>query len=171
MFAWAFAEATFWPVVPEFLLVPLAAGNRRRFYIPLLASIIGSALGVAVLYLVAYRQPNATLAYLIRLPLTGHGYGRIAALLTTRGATGYLAQPFSGVPSKVWAVAGGVAGINPTEAVSVLIIARSLRMAVFATLARVLGGVFLESLRDYSLVALAVYLALFGFFWWRVVNS
>jgi hypothetical protein len=45
MFAWAVAEATAWPIIPDALLVPMAAGARRRFYVPLDAAVAGMALG------------------------------------------------------------------------------------------------------------------------------
>jgi 1-acyl-sn-glycerol-3-phosphate acyltransferase len=169
MFAWALAEAIFWPIVPEFLLVPLAAGNRRRFYVPLTASIAGSAVGAATLYLFAYRQPGAATAFLSVLPLSGHGYRAIAALLLVRGPAGYLAQPLSGIPSKVWVIAGAVEGMSPFRAIAVMVAARGLRMAVVATIARVFAGAFLGFLRDYSLIVFAVYLVVFFWFWWRVV--
>jgi membrane protein YqaA with SNARE-associated domain len=169
MFFWALAEATFWPIVPEFLLAPLAAGNRRRFYVPLAASIAGSALGAAALYLIAYMQPGAGTAYLAALPLSGHGYRTVAAMLAVRGPAGYLGQPVSGIPSKVWVIAGGVEGINPLRSIAVMVAARSLRMAVVATLARVLAGAFRGFLRDYSLIVLAVYLLVFFLFWWRII--
>src|SRR2546421_6827505 len=43
MFAWALAEATVWPILPDFLLVPMAAANRRRFHVPLAAAVAGMA--------------------------------------------------------------------------------------------------------------------------------
>jgi membrane protein YqaA with SNARE-associated domain len=55
MFVWAVAEATVWPVIPDFLLVLIAAGNRRRFYVPLAAAVLGSAVGGSAIFLLAYR--------------------------------------------------------------------------------------------------------------------
>ena len=57
MFVWAFAEAIWWPVIPDGLLVPLAIGARRRFWVVLLASVLGSALGGTLLYLLLYSSP------------------------------------------------------------------------------------------------------------------
>src|SRR5438270_10991959 len=58
MFAWALAEATVWPILPDFLLVPMVAANRRRFHVPLAAAVIGMAAGCATNVLFAYRMPR-----------------------------------------------------------------------------------------------------------------
>src|SRR5438477_1726441 len=47
MFAWAAGEATVWPIIPDFLLIPMAVGNRRRFSRSWAAAVAGMALGGA----------------------------------------------------------------------------------------------------------------------------
>jgi membrane protein YqaA with SNARE-associated domain len=170
MFVWALAEAIAWPLIPEFLLVPMAAGNRRRFYLPLAAAILGSALGGIALYLFAFAHPSAALAYLAHLPLTGHGAGYLQPQFGQQGARAFVAQPLSGIPFKVWAIVGAAsARIRPSAAIPIFVIARGARMAVFATLSRVLAGLFTPFFRDFSLFLLATYLVLFFYGWWQVV--
>ncbi len=162
MFVWALAEATFWPLIPEFLLVPMAAGNRRRFYLPLAASITGTALGGTALYLFAFSARAAAVAYLARLPLIGRGsVPGVQAQFVARGAAAFWSQPLSGIPFKVWALIGGTDGVDPLRAIPIFIVARGLRMAAFATLARLLAGLFPRLLRDFSLFVLGIYLVLF----------
>jgi membrane protein YqaA with SNARE-associated domain len=171
MFVWAAAEAVALPLIPEFLLIPLAAGNRRRFYLPLAASVAGMAVGGAAIYLFAYSAPVQAGAYLAQLPLLGHGVYRVQAQFSEHGGAAFVYQPLSGIPFKIWAVVAGARGISPLRAIPTFVIARGLRMTAFATLARVAAGLFTNSLRDYSLVVLAIYLAVFFLAWWKIVTS
>ena len=171
MFAWAFAEAIVWPIIPEFLLVPMAAGNRRRFYVPLAAAIAGSALGGTLLLLFAFWAPREAAGLLNHLPLTGRNAVPIAReQLAAHGASAFWSQPLSGVSFKVWAILGGIQGMDPWRAIPIFVVARAARMAVFATVARVLAGLLTSFVRDFSIFILAIYLVLFFFSWWQVVG-
>lgn len=172
MFAWAVAEAIVWPIIPDFLLVPMVAGNRARYYVPLAAAALGSALGGACLYLFALRDHGHALALLARLPAVGpHAVAAARADVAARGPAAFLYQPWSGIPFKVWAIAAGAAGLNPVAVIPTFVVARTLRMAVFATLARVLAGRFLGFVRDFSLFLAVIYVALFFFGWWGLVSG
>jgi 1-acyl-sn-glycerol-3-phosphate acyltransferase len=171
MFLWALAEAIVWPVIPDALLVPMAAGNRRRFYVPLAAAVCGSALGGLLLMLAAAWWPAPALAILEHLPLVTDRQIQTASHgLATRGALAFLAQPWSGVPLKVWGVMAGVHGIDPWSAIPLSIAARTLRMAIVATAARLIVGLLRSFLRDFSIYALAIYLVLFTYSWWQVMR-
>jgi len=171
MFIWSIAEATVWPIIPEFLLVPMVAGNRRWFYMPVLAAIAGAAIGGTLLYLFAFWASSQAAAYLAQLPLTGHGSVEVHQQFAEHGAAAFVYQPLSGIPFKVWAIVGGSEGIKPWQAIPIFVVARGLRMTVFATIARVAAGLFSGFFRDFSLFVLAIYLVLFFYGWWRVVSS
>src|SRR2546421_3240695 len=68
MFVWALAEATVWPILPDFLLIPMAAANRRRFHVPLAAAVTGMAVGGATTVLFAYPAPRHAWGLLRHLP-------------------------------------------------------------------------------------------------------
>jgi 1-acyl-sn-glycerol-3-phosphate acyltransferase len=169
MFCWAIAEALFWPLIPDFLLVPLMAANRKRPHLPVLVAIAGMALGGSILYLAAFVAPSTMLAYLSHLPLVSSSQVVEAHnRLVQEGVASFFAQPCSGIPFKVWGVAGAVLGISPLQAIPIFIVARSIRMCIFATVARLLGGWFRSFLRDYSLFVALIYVVLFFLGWWQV---
>ena len=171
MFSWAFAEATISPLIPDVLLAPLAAGNRRRFHVPLTASAAGSAAGGVLMFLFASRSPRRATTLLDRLPLVHERHVEKARRqLARRGAGAFLVQPWSGVPFKVWAVVAGSEGISPRRAIPLSIAARSARMSVFAAAAAFLAGRFARPLRDFSLVVAALYVALFVYGLRRVMR-
>ncbi|HYN87911.1 MAG TPA: hypothetical protein VER55_05255, partial [Ardenticatenaceae bacterium] len=104
MFLWALAEATVWPVIPDALLVLLAAGARRRYGSILLGAILGSAVGGMLTYLFAYVAPEQATALLPRLPLVQpFMIDRAHALLEQQGALAFLRQPWSGISFKIFA--------------------------------------------------------------------
>jgi membrane protein YqaA with SNARE-associated domain len=168
MFAWAFSEAIFWPLIPDVLLVLLVAGNRRRFYVPLAAAIVGSAAGGAALYLFAYWQPEQAADFLNALPLvTDSQIARATDGIADDGAAAFWLQPWSGVPFKVWAVAAGGDGVAPHAAIPIFIVARLARMAVFAALTACVVGVARPWVRDLALFILPAYVILFSYGWWQ----
>ena len=172
MFAWSLAEATVWPILPDFLLVPMVAANRRRFHVPLAAAVIGMAAGCATTVLFAYRAPRHAWGLLRHLPLVHEQQIDVARRhLAAHGTVAFLFQPWSGVPSKIWAVMAGAERPNPWLAIAALVIARSLRMAVLAGAARLLAGRFAGAIRDHSIVLAATYVAVFSIGLWRVSRS
>jgi membrane protein YqaA with SNARE-associated domain len=171
MFVWAVAEAIVWPIIPEFLLVPMAAGNRQRFYQPLAAAIAGTALGGIALYLFAFTAPASAMAFLAWLPLIGRGsVAAVQSEFAAHGAVALLVQPLSGIPFKVWALIGGASHISPWRAIPIFVFARGLRMTLFATASRTVAGLFTGFFRDYSLFLLGIYLLLFLCAWWLILR-
>ncbi len=171
MFLWALAEATVWPVIPDFLLAPLAAANRRRFFVPLAAAIAGSALGGVAAYLAASLLPNDAGSLLRLLPLvSARQISAAQQSLAAWGAAAFLFQPWSGVPLKVWVVVAAGQGMPPWPAIPLFIAARAVRMAGVALGARLLAGRFAGIVRDFSLSLGAIYVALFCCGWWLLTR-
>jgi membrane protein YqaA with SNARE-associated domain len=171
MFAWAVAEATVWPIIPDFLLCPMAAGNRRRFYLPLLAAIAGTALGGIATFLFAWSTPDRAADLLHHLPLV-HDQQIIHAhdKLNAEGARALLSQPWSGISFKVWGVQAGILKLDPWLVIPAFVCARAVRMTLFATLSRVGAGLFTGFVRDFSIFVAIVYVVLFFYGWWQVVG-
>lgn len=169
MLIWAVGEATVWPIIPDFLLVPLVAANRRRSHVLLAAAIAGMALGGIALYLVSYADPHHAELLLRYLPLvndrqieTAHRY------LTAHGVVGFFYQPWSGSPFKVWAIIAARTSITPWLAIPIFIVARGARMAIVASVTRVLAGVCRRFMRDFSLFVAPIYLVVFFYGWWSI---
>ena len=162
MFGWAFAEAIAWPIIPEFLLIPLAAGARRRLLAPLACTVVGSALGGALLYLYAMQRPDSARSALHRLPLVSdRQIARASASIRVHGVGALAIQPWTGVPLKVWAILAATEGLDPLVAIPTFASSRALRMAVFAVLASLIGDRLERFLRDYSLFVAMAYAAVF----------
>lgn len=162
MFGWAFAEAIAWPIIPEFLLVPLAAGARRKVLGPLVSTIVGSALGGALLFVYAAQQPDRARSWLPHLPgVTDRQVRRAFALIRARGLGALAIQPWTLVPLKVWAIVAAAEGLDVRLAIPTFATSRALRMAIFALLAAFAGDRLSRPLRDHSLFAAVAYVGVF----------
>jgi membrane protein YqaA with SNARE-associated domain len=170
-FAWAIGEATVWPILPDFLLIPLVLGKPDHATRLLVRSMAGMALGGSCLYLCAYRRPAAALRLLHRLPTVRAGsIDRAQRNLAAYGLAALLFQPVSGVPFKVWALLAGSAGRSPLRAIPLFVFARSLRMAALTLLASALGLRCRSVLSQYFLALAATYLSVFLYVWRRLVR-
>lgn len=169
MLVWAFAEAIVWPIIPDFLLIPMAAVAGRRFYITLAAAAVGSALGGTLWFVVAVWQPQWALSVVPNLPFVPprHVEG-VREALVTHGTNAFLLQPWSGIPFKVWAPVAAGEGVNSLVAVPVFILARSARMAIAAAAAAGVGALLRRFLRDFSIFVAAIYAVLFAYGWWQL---
>lgn len=171
MFLWAAAEATFWPVIPDFLLVPMALGARRRAALPFLAALAGMALGGSLTFLIASLAPDQSLSLLRHLPLvTTAEVDHARARLLHDGVGAFWFQPWSGIPFKVWAVLAGGMHLDVPSVIPTFILARGIRMAVFATAAGLLSSWFTRFVRDFSLFLAVIYVAFFVYGWWQVMS-
>lgn len=132
LFAWAFAEAYVWPVVPDVALASavLLVPDGTVWFAA--ATVTGSAVGGATA-MTAYRRG-------LRWPLplvTPRMRSKVATWLD-RGAVGLMYQPLTTVPYKVFVVEGAVRGLDLAVWTSWTVVFRGARMsavAVFAVLA------------------------------------
>lgn len=163
LFVWAVAEATVWPIIADFLLVPMALVRRSRFRALMAAVLAGMSIGGIVTVLAAHLFPGVTLDLLRHLPLVGEAQiQRASALLDEHGAAGFLIQPVSGIPFKVCAVIAGGQGISPALVIPAFIVARAARMLANGAIAAVVGRLLRPRLRDWFVVVAALYVVLFA---------
>ncbi len=171
MFAWAFAEAIVWPVIPDSVLLPLVAGGRRNFRRIVGASVGGSALGVAVMYLFAYFVPGAIEPLLGWLPMVrDFMIERVNRNLDEYGIAAFLVQPWGGVSYKVYALLGAARGFNPWLVIPFAIVARSARMLLNALVIAGLVRRFEWFVRRAWLYLFVSYALIFGAIWWRSIT-
>ena len=127
---WAVSEATVQPVIPDFALGLLALGTRRRLPRLLAAALAGMALGGVVTLIAAEVAPAAATAVLLHLPFVhAAGLPEVDAYLRTHGvARGFLHQPWSGIPFKLWAVEAGAHHLDPLAVIPWFVAGRALRI-------------------------------------------
>jgi membrane protein YqaA with SNARE-associated domain len=139
LFGIAFAEASFFPVPPDALLIPMALARPDRSWrfaaICTLGSVIGGALG----YFIGY----AVFDQLARPLLTFYGYGaRFAAfqeLYARWGLWVILIKGLTPIPYKIVTIASGAARFNFGVFMAASLATRGARFFIVATLLRFFG--------------------------------
>jgi len=107
--------------------------------------------------------------FVSHLPLvSGQQMTEASTRLAASGVWGYMVQPWSGIPFKVWGVAGASLGISPWLAIPTFVLARAIRMSFFGAIAWLLGRWLRGFIRDYSLFVALIYTVLFFLGWWQV---
>jgi membrane protein YqaA with SNARE-associated domain len=171
MFAWAAAESTVWPIIPDFLLLPMAVAQRRRSHIPLIATILGSALGGAAWHAWASIAPDAALRSLRRIPLVRASHiSEVEARIARDGSNALFRQPWSGIGLKVWAPVAASSGIAARRALPTFIAMRALRMALVTAVTAMLSRALARWIEALAVPLAATYLVLFFRLWWRIVT-
>jgi membrane protein YqaA with SNARE-associated domain len=169
MFAWATAEAIVLPIVPEFLLLALVIEGRNNFWRLWLASALGSALGIAVLFLLVYLWPEGGAALLTHLPFIGEArMSRVEGYLRDYGLMAFFLQPWTGIDYKFFGIVGATHGMAPWLVIPVAALARGLRMLIASGVACLAGRWFARYCRNLFLPLVLGYLAAFGWFWYLV---
>ncbi|MBN8889555.1 MAG: cytochrome B [Rhodospirillales bacterium 70-18] len=141
----AFAEASFFPVPPDALLIPMALSRPERAWrlalICTLASVAGGALG----YFIGYALFNE----LARPLLDAYGYGpafeRFKATYAEWGVWIILIKGVTPIPYKIVTIASGAAGFNFALFMAASAVTRGARFFLVATLLRFYG----EPVRDF----------------------
>jgi membrane protein YqaA with SNARE-associated domain len=100
---WAFGEASFWFVAPDFLLLPFAMANPARWRRFAAAAWIGSLAGGAGYFVFCTAEPAVAERILAATPfVTPRMLASISAQFDQHGAWGALAQSWSFMSFKIW---------------------------------------------------------------------
>ncbi len=144
--AFAFAEASFFPIPPDVMLVPMMLADRKRAFVLAawctLWSVIGGMLGYAIGALF-WNTAGVWLIGLLHIPLAS-----VEALRAKYAAHAYLiaVQGVTPIPYKLVTISAGLANVPFTEFMLFSAITRSIR---FIVLEGVLVYLFGEQARTF----------------------
>jgi membrane protein YqaA with SNARE-associated domain len=148
--AWAAAEATAWPLLPEFALAILGVAAPRRAVRLAFAAAAGSLAGGALTYTLAVH------GVVLPAPLTtARMHATALAQLATEGASALSHQPMSGIPYKVYGAAAGHVRVGLVPFLWASLPARSLRIVLVGGLAGAFGAAMHRWRRWYPAYLLA----------------
>jgi membrane protein YqaA with SNARE-associated domain len=168
VFLWATAEAVLWPIVPDFVLLPLAIAAPARAVKLIGAALLGTLLGG----LVAYSAGGTALGghVLAHAPLvTDRMIAFAGSSLAENGPSVLLGQPWSGVPYKVFAYQAAPVEVGPFMIMSSL--GRGARFLAFGLSGAALGKITRPVWQRAFGPLCALYAVGFGVGLWRVVLS
>jgi membrane protein YqaA with SNARE-associated domain len=165
LFGISFAEASFFPIPPDVLLIPLSLGRPRRAFWFASVCTVGSVLGAVAGYLIG----NFLLASIGQPILELYGavdqydeLGRMYNdnLLLTLGTAG-----FTPIPFKVFTIAAGAFGVAFVPFVAISALSRGGRFFLVAGLIRLFGEPIREFIeRWFNVLSILFVLLLIGGF-------
>lgn len=143
----AFAEASFFPIPPDVLLIAMALAIPARSYRYALVASVGSVLGGLLGYYIGWGFWDLSRDYFYQyVPgVSPDKFNYIGSLFSEYGFWTVFAAGFTPLPYKLFTIAAGVFKINLPIFIFASIISRSLRFFLVATLFFHYGG----KARDY----------------------
>ena len=171
----SFSEASFFPIPPDVLLIPLCLGNRKKIYffafICSCFSIIGAIFGYYIGKLLWWDMPGIEYSYIANLffeyvpGITVDGFNRIQTMYDRWNFWIVFTAGFTPIPFKLITISAGTFNINFLMFIVASIIRRSARFFIVATLIKVFGDPIKEFIEKYfNLLALAFTILLIGGF-------
>ncbi len=161
----AVAEATFFPIPPDVLLIPMVISRPRRAWFFAALCTLGSVVGAALGYLIGAGLYQTVAAPILELYGYMEEYRRVGRLfqenlVVTLGTAGLTPIPF-----KVFTIAGGGFAVSLPAFLAVSTVSRGIRFFAVAGLLRVFGPQIREFIeRHFGWVSLALAAAVVGGF-------
>lgn len=161
----SFAEASFFPIPPDLLLIPMALSRPRRAWMLATICTIASVLGGALGYYIGFALFNE----LAQPILAAYGYGaKFAAFQSTFAEYGLeiiLLKGLLPIPYKIITIACGAAAFSFPQFMAASLVTRGARFFLVAGLIRFFG----EPVREFvekrlGMVSLAVAAGIIGGF-------
>jgi membrane protein YqaA with SNARE-associated domain len=157
----AFAEASFFPIPPDALLVPMALAKPRLAWRYAAASVVGGALG----YTIGFAVFDQVAQPILRLYGYGDAYAAFQAKFQEYGLWIILIKGLTPIPYKIVTIAAGAARFDFALFMIASVITRGARFFIVATLLHFFGDsvrVFIE--RRLTLVTSALAIGIVGGF-------
>lgn len=167
-FAWGFAEATFFFIVPDVLLTRFALRDLRRGLLGAVAATIGALLGASLLWWLAARDIGPVLRFIERLP--GIPLSLVTATgqsVQENGASALWLGALFGQPYKLFVAHAAAQGLSFSTFMLVSAAARLSRFAA-TTLLAAAAARFVGSPSRRVQLHLLFWVAFYAVYFWRM---
>jgi 1-acyl-sn-glycerol-3-phosphate acyltransferase len=158
---WAFAEAIFFPIIPDVILGLLVLVAPRRLPVLFGALVLGALAGTAVLYAMTLAAPGAVDAMLVALPGIAPPMVDQARTLVADGAPASIALLGPGTPLKVYTYAWATGPATPIALAAAVVLNRITRILPTLLLLWAVGWVAPGFLRRHDRLVLVAYAAFY----------
>lgn len=135
----AFAEASFFPIPPDALLIPMALARPDRAWRFALICLLGSVVGGALGYFIGYAVFDQLARPLIEFYGYGARFAAFQALYAQWGLWVILIKGLTPIPYKIVTIASGAAHFDFTVFMMASVLTRGARFFLVAALLRAFG--------------------------------
>ena len=163
----SFAEASFFPIPPDILLIPLCLGSlKKAFSFALICSVASVLGGLAGYAIGAFAWDGLSPWFFQYVPgFTEEKFARIQEWYSEWGWPLVFLAGFSPIPYKIFTIASGVLGMALLPFILASAVSRSARFFLVATLMAKFGEPMKEKIdKHFNLLALIFGLLLIGGF-------
>ncbi|MBL7008728.1 MAG: DedA family protein [Planctomycetes bacterium] len=141
LFGLSFAEASFFPLPPDPLLLAMGAGQPRRALRFALVTTVASVLGAMLGYAIGVFLMDSVGDWLLDLyDADRHTWGKIEAWYEENGVVALLLAAITPIPFKVFTIASGAMGFAFLPFVGASLVGRALRFGLEGLLLRSFGA-------------------------------
>ncbi|MBX9769939.1 MAG: hypothetical protein K2X29_01125 [Candidatus Obscuribacterales bacterium] len=148
LFFWSIAEGSFFFVLPDALLAPLAAKYPHNWFKLVCICISGTLVGSLVPFLLAKYDPTAGYYLLHNIAFVSQAkIDRVASTLNDLGYLSFLLQPFSLIPLKAFVFEASKAKYSPYAICAMVALGRAVRNLLVAFAASRIGLKFAVQLQ------------------------
>jgi len=166
LFAMAIAEASFFPLPPDILLLPLVIANRDKAWRLAALCTLGSVLGGLIGYGIGSLAMATLGQWIVDTYHLQNAFEHFRDGFNKWGVWIILAKGLTPIPFKLVTIASGVAGLNLGMFVGACFITRGARFFIIAGLVYKFGEPIRTFIEKYlNWVALAVLVAIIAGFW------
>ena len=145
LFAIAFAEASFFPIPPDALLIPMALAQPRKAFWFAFICTCGSVLGGALGYAIGFFLLDKLAQPIIHVYLYDAAFAGFQAIFAQYGVWVILIKGLTPIPYKIVTIAAGAAAFSFPLFMGASVVTRGGRFFLLATLLRIFG----ESVREF----------------------
>ncbi|TAL03499.1 MAG: DedA family protein [Rhodospirillaceae bacterium] len=161
--AMSFSEASFFPLPPDILLIPMVLARRDRAWWRALICTVSSVLGGLLGYAIGALMYDTVGQWLINLYGLQEKAVQFHDLYARWGLWVILIKGLSPIPFKLVTIVSGIAHFNLVVFVAASVVTRGLRFFIVAALLRRYGQPIQDFIeRRLTLIAFAVLIAIIG---------
>jgi membrane protein YqaA with SNARE-associated domain len=163
-FAWGFAEATLFFIVPDVLLTLVALFSFRRSARVLVCILLGALAGGAIMFYLGAKDPAQARQVVLRVPFVSQAmFAKTQQSFQRDGIWALTKGPGNGIPYKVYCVHSGFLLF-----LLVSLLARLERFALFWLIAGAMGALFRKNILRQPTVTVAVHACIWiiGYAWY-----
>ena len=159
---WAFFEASFWFIIPDFFLLILCIFSPNRYKKFFLACILFSLMGISAYFLFTSQYPAVSREILTNTPfINAEMLDKVGRVYSQQGVTAALKQTTTVIPVKVWTFQAVNYNFNFFSYLFLIAISRAIRMFLVCFIFSYLGKRCASLIRKNAVPFLMFYLLLF----------
>lgn len=133
LFILAFAEASFFPIPPDILLIALCMGKPVKCFFYATICTIGSVLGGMFGYLIGYGVWQVVKGFFFTYVFSENLFNKVQILYKENAFWSIFTAGFTPIPYKIFTIAAGVCEVSFLTLVSASILSRGARFFLVST--------------------------------------